>query len=83
MKSDMEDAGRWLGTHRKEWLRAVEHMHEHGAAEPAFTKRQLLQSAQFADVHKDILQAIMPEDASYTVGQARTEIKQFMDKAVR
>ncbi|WP_438448188.1 hypothetical protein [Gorillibacterium sp. sgz5001074] len=49
---------------------------------PAFTKEQLLESAQFGSLQKDILRALLSDTMSYTIGQVHRMIDEFQEKVV-
>lgn len=51
-------------------------------AAPAFTKHQLAQSQQFSNREKDVLSAILAEDTTYTVQQAKEQLTTFLKKEV-
>jgi len=49
---------------------------------PAFTKHQLVQSQQFSNREKDVLNAILTEETLYTVQQAKEQLTTFLKKEV-
>lgn len=49
---------------------------------PAFTKHQLVQSRQFSNREKDVLNAILAEETTYTVQQAKEQLTTFLKKEV-
>ncbi|GIO93201.1 hypothetical protein [Paenibacillus lactis] len=51
-------------------------------AAPAFTKHQLVQSRQFSNREKDVLNAILAEETTYTVQQAKEQLTTFLKKEV-
>lgn len=52
-------------------------------SEAAFNKAQLLQSTQFSQSHKDILQALLEDNSAYTVEQAKQKIQEFLQREAK
>ncbi|SMF72400.1 hypothetical protein SAMN05661091_0865 [Paenibacillus uliginis N3/975] len=48
----------------------------------AFSKHQLAQSNQFSNREKDVLSAILEEGKTYTVLQAKEQLKTYLKKEV-
>ncbi|WP_200901492.1 hypothetical protein [Paenibacillus sp. DMB20] len=51
-------------------------------ATPVFHKHQLAQSNQFNNREKDVLSAILEEGKTYSVQQAKEQLKTFLKKEV-
>ncbi|MEC0234459.1 hypothetical protein P4H71_08985 [Paenibacillus kribbensis] len=51
--------------------------------ETAYSKTQLLASKRFERVDKDVLAAILTDDAKYTIAEAEKWLKAFQTKEVQ
>ncbi len=49
---------------------------------PAFTKRQFLESKLFTAQQKDLLNALLHDEETYTTDQVKRQIEQYLKKAV-
>ncbi|SCW57244.1 hypothetical protein SAMN04487970_101675 [Paenibacillus tianmuensis] len=49
---------------------------------PAFTKQQFLESKLFTAQQKDLLNALLHDEETYTTDQVKQQIEQFLNKAV-
>ncbi len=50
--------------------------------EVAYTKKQIVQSARFTPMQRDVLTALLDDEATYTVAEANQILKQFTTKEV-
>ena len=48
----------------------------------AYTKKQIVESVRFTPIQKDMLTALLDDDATYTVAEASQILKQFTTKEV-
>lgn len=53
-----------------------------GAEAPAFTRGQLLGAKRFG-APRDILEAVLAEDERYTMDQAETLVRAFLERRVK
>ncbi len=51
-------------------------------SDAAYTKKQIVESARFTPIQKDMLTALLDDDATYTVAEASQILKQFTTKEV-
>ncbi|MCP3773655.1 hypothetical protein NLX71_10070 [Paenibacillus sp. MZ04-78.2] len=49
---------------------------------PAYTKQQFLESKLFTAQQKDLLNALLHDEETYTTDQVKQQIEQFLNKAV-
>lgn len=49
---------------------------------PAFTKQQFLESKLFTAQQKDLLNALLHDEETYTTDQVKQQIEQYLKKAV-
>lgn len=49
---------------------------------PAFTKQQFLESKLFTAQQKDLLNALLQDEETYTTDQVEQQIEQYLKKAV-
>ncbi|MCP1311112.1 hypothetical protein [Paenibacillus tyrfis] len=49
---------------------------------PAFTKQQFLESKLFTAQQKDLLNALLQDEETYTTDQVKQQIEQYLKKAV-
>ncbi|WP_010279837.1 hypothetical protein [Paenibacillus senegalensis] len=52
-------------------------------SETVFSKAQLLQSTQFSQIHKDILNALLDEQSPCTVEHAKQQIQEFLQREAK
>lgn len=52
-------------------------------AAPKFTKQQFLKAANFSQVERDVLRALMKDDESYTLDQAKKLVDDFSKRKVK
>ncbi|GIP35504.1 hypothetical protein [Paenibacillus sp. J2TS4] len=48
-----------------------------------YTKQQFLQSDRYSPVHKNVLDALLTEDETYTTDQVAKKVEQFMKKEAK
>ncbi|AVF27559.1 hypothetical protein [Paenibacillus larvae] len=51
--------------------------------EQKYAKGQFLESKQFTTTEKDILSIVLKEDRAYTIEQAKSMIKELLEKEVK
>lgn len=51
-------------------------------AAPKFTKQQFLKVANFSQVERDVLRALMKDDETYTLDQAQKLVSDFAKRKV-
>ncbi|WP_258959226.1 hypothetical protein [Paenibacillus tyrfis] len=49
---------------------------------PAFTKQQFLESQLFTAQQKDLLNALLQDEETYTTDEVKQQIEQYLKKAV-
>ncbi|GLI08104.1 hypothetical protein YDYSG_41340 [Paenibacillus tyrfis] len=49
---------------------------------PAFTKQQFLESKLFTAQQKDLLNALLQDEETYTTDEVKQQIEQYLKKAV-
>ncbi|MFB0846857.1 hypothetical protein [Paenibacillus oleatilyticus] len=49
---------------------------------PAFTKQQFLESKLFTGQQKDLLNALLHDEETYTTDEVKQQIEQYLKKAV-
>ena len=54
---------------------------EKKAAESKFTKEQLLTATKFAN-RRDLLEAVLEADKTYTIDEAEQKMKEFLERKV-
>lgn len=52
-------------------------------AAPKFTKQQFLKAANFSQVERDVLRALMKDDEKYTLDQAQKLVSDFAKRKVK
>lgn len=50
---------------------------------PKFTKQQFLKAANFTQVERDVLRALMKDDETYTLDQAQKLVSDFAKRKVK
>ena len=54
-----------------------------GMTAPKFTKQQFLKAANFTQVERDVLGALMKDDETYTLDQAQKLVNEFAKRKVK